>query len=203
MDFRLFLRQILRALAFLAPVIFLGGCLEYFTTVTPLTGINVYDAYQVSQDERGIYSIAKDKIVKTKIQTKILGTSGLSNLNVDVESFYGDVYLIGVVPDAEHKEKLVELAKNTSGVNKIYTYIRFPKDGGECEGNLAIMLNLKNNLFKDSIISGTSVRVSVVQCNVVFTGIITDIEQEKHAIWYAKHINGVRDVYSFLKVLKD
>jgi Putative phospholipid-binding domain family protein len=171
--------------------------------VTPLTGINVYDAYQVSQDERGIYSIAKDKIVKTKIQTKIFGTSGLSNLNVDVESFYGDVYLIGVVPDAEHKEKLVELAKKTSGVNKIYTYIRFPKDGGECEGNLAIMLNLKNNLFKDSIISGTSVRVSVVQCNVVFTGIITDIEQEKHAIWYAKHINGVRDVYSFLKIFKD
>ena len=65
------------------------------------------------------------------------------------------------------------------------------------------MLNLKNNLFKDSIISGTSVRVSVVQCNVVFTGIITDIEQEKHAIWYAKHINGVRDVYSFLKIFKD
>ena len=46
-------------------------------------------------------------------------------------------------------------------------------------------------------------RVSVVQCNVVFTGIITDIEQEKHAIWYAKHINGVRDVYSFLKIFKD
>ena len=65
------------------------------------------------------------------------------------------------------------------------------------------MLNLKNNFFKDSIISGTSVRVSVVQCNVVFTGIITDIEQEKHAIWYAKHIEGVRDVYSFLKVMKE
>jgi len=119
---------------------------------------------------------------------------------VDVESFYGDVYLIGVVPDAEHKTKLVELAKNTDGVSKIYTYIRLPSDGGECESNLAIMLKLKNNFFKDSIISGTSVRVSVVQCNVVFTGIITDIEQEKHAIWYAKHIEGVRDVYSFLKV---
>ena len=151
----------------------------------------------------GISKKLTDKFIKTKIQTKIFASSGLSNLNVDVESFYGDVYLIGVVPDAERKTKLVELAKNTDGVSKIYTYIRLPSDGGECESNLAIMLKLKNNFFKDSIISGTSVRVSVVQCNVVFTGIITDIEQEKHAIWYAKHIEGVRDVYSFLKVMKE
>ena len=200
---KLFVRIFLKNILIFTPIFFLGGCLELFTTVTPLTGINIYDAYSISQDERGIYSITKDKFIKTKIQTKILGTSGLSNLNLDVESFYGDVYLIGVVPDAEHKNKLIELAKNTTGVSKIYTYIRFPENGGECESNLAIMLNLKNSLFKDSIISGTSIRVSVVQCNVVFTGIITDIEQEKHAIWYAKHIDGVRDVYSFLKVLKE
>ena len=192
---KLFARFFLKNILIFSPIFFLGGCLELFTTVTPLTGINIYDAYSISQDERGIYSITKDKFIKTKIQTKILGTSGLSNLNLDVESFYGDVYLIGVVPDAEHK--------NTTGVSKIYTYIRFPENGGECESNLAIMLTLKNSLFKDSIISGTSIRVSVVQCNVVFTGIITDIEQEKHAIWYAKHIDGVRDVYSFLKVLKE
>ena len=45
--------------------------------------------------------------------------------------------------------------------------------------------------------------MSVVQCNVVFTGIITDIEQEKHAIWYATHAPGVQDVYSFLRVVKE
>nr|WP_236861360.1 BON domain-containing protein [Campylobacter sp. RM16192] len=169
--------------------------------VSPMTGVNIYDAYAISQDERGIYSIARDKFVKSKIQSKILLSSGLSNISIDVESFYGNVYLIGVVPNIKHKEKLIELAKNTEGVNKIYTYIRFPEDAKECKSNVSIMLALKNSLFKDSIISGTSIRVSVVQCNVVFTGIITSIEQEKHAIWYAKHIDGVYDVYSFLRVL--
>lgn len=183
--------------------LFFSGCLEIFTAVpSPLTGLNVYDAYLVSQDERGIYTITKDKVIKTKIQSKILASSGLSNLDIDVESFYGNVYLIGVVPDMDHKTKLVNLAKNTAEVEKIYTYIRFPNDAKECKSNLNIMLALKNNLFRDSKISGTSVRVSVVQCNVVFTGIITDIEQEKHAIWYAKHIEGVNDVYSFLRVMK-
>ncbi|QKF91518.1 BON domain-containing protein [Campylobacter sp. CCUG 57310] len=183
--------------------LFSNGCLEIFTSIpSPLTGLNVYDAYLISQDERGIYAITKDKVIKTKIQSKILASSGLSNLDIDVESFYGNVYLIGIVPDMDHKTKLINLAKDTAEVEKIYTYIRFPSDEKKCENSLNIMLALKNNLFADSKISGTSIRVSVVQCNVVFTGIITDIEQEKHAIWYAKHIEGVNDVYSFLRVIK-
>lgn len=181
-----------------------SGCVEILTTpVSPLTAVNVYDAYSIAKDERKIGQITSDKLVKTKIQAKILSTSGLSNFSIDVEVFYGKAYLIGVVPDAEHKNKLIEIVKNTSGVEKIYVYIRFPRDAKECSGNTAIMLDLKNNLFKDSIISGTSIRVSVVQCNVVFTGIIPSIEQEKHAIWYAKHIDGVQDVYSFLQILED
>ena len=124
---KLFARIFLKNILIFTPIFFLGGCLELFTTVTPLTGINIYDAYSISQDERGIYSITKDKFIKTKIQTKILGTSGLSNLNLDVESFYGDVYLIGVVPDAKHKNKLIELAKNTSGVSKITRIFASPK----------------------------------------------------------------------------
>ena len=199
MKFRLIFRNIT---FLLSPIFILSGCLELVTSpVSPMTGVNIYDAYAISQDERGIYSIARDKFIKTKIQSKILASSGLSNISIDVESFYGNVYLVGVVPDEKHKQKLVELAKNTEGVKKIYTYIRFPKDAGECKSNVSIMLALKNSLFKDSIISGTSIRVSVVQCNVVFTGIITSIEQEKHAIWYAKHTDGVQDVYSFLRVL--
>ena len=130
---KLFARIFLKNILIFTPIFFLGGCLELFTTVTPLTGINIYDAYSISQDERGIYSITKDKFIKTKIQTKILGTSGLSNLNLDVESFYGDVYLIGVVPDAEHKNKLIELAKNTSGVSKIYHFSR-PSAGSDRRG---------------------------------------------------------------------
>ena len=180
-----------------------GGCVEILTTVSPLSVVNVYDAYSIAKDEREISQIAKDKIIKTKIQAKILASSGLSNMSLDVESFYADVYLIGVVPDLEHKNKLIQLAQNTSGVQKIYTYIRFADDAKDCKNNTSIMLNLKISLLKDSIISGTSIKVSVVQCNVVFSGVIPTIEQEKHAIWYAKHIDGVQDVYSFMRILKD
>ena len=180
---------------------FFSGCVEILTApVSPLTVANVYDVYSISKDERSIGQIVKDKLIKTKIQSKILTTSGLSNISIDIESFYGKVYLIGIVPDLEHKNKLIELAKNTSEVEKIYTYIRLPQDAKECKSNTSIMLNLKNNFFKDSVISATGIKVSVVQCDVVLTGVISSIDQEKHAIWYAKHIDGVEDVYSFLQI---
>ena len=81
---KLFARFFLKNILIFSPIFFLGGCLELFTTVTPLTGINVYDAYQISKDERGIYSITKDKFIKTKSQPKILPPSGVSTITLHV-----------------------------------------------------------------------------------------------------------------------
>ena len=86
-------------------------------------------------------------------------------------------------------------------MRKIYTYLRVKKSKYPCD-SLSILTNLKQNLFKDSVVEGTNVRVSIVGCDVVFSGVVDSIEQEKHAIWYAKHIDGVADVYSFIKVIK-
>lgn len=187
----------------LTALFLLTGCKELFSlTPTPLSAINVYDAYSIAKDERKISQIGEDKFIKTKIQAKIFASKRLSNINLDVQSFYANVYLIGVVKDQEAKDELINLAKNTLGVEKIYTYIRFENELKKCENSMQIMLTLQNNLFRDSKIKGTNVRVSLVGCDVVFTGLITDIEQEKHAIWYASHIRGVNDVYSFLRVVE-
>lgn len=95
---------------------------------------------------------------------------------------------------------MINLAKQTSGVKNVHTYLKTKQERYECS-SFNILANLKQNLFSDSIIKGTNVRVSVVGCDVVFSGVISKIEQEKHAIWYAKHIDGVQEVYSFLKIL--
>ncbi len=172
------------------------------SVLTPATApLNVYDAYSISRDKRGIYSITRDKFIQSKLQSKILFSKGLSNIDIEIEVFYGDAYLIGLVDSKELEDKLVELAKSTDGVRKIYTYLRIKKPEYPCD-SLKIIANLKQNLFKDSIVEGTNVRVSIVGCDVVFSGVVDSIEQEKHAIWYAKHIDGVADVYSFIKVIK-
>ncbi|WP_149716525.1 BON domain-containing protein [Campylobacter concisus] len=191
--------MILKLGIFTFSVLFFCACSSVLSPVT--APLNVYDAYSISRDKRGIYSITRDKFIQSKIQSKILFSKGLSNLDIEIECFYGDVYLIGLVDSKELEGKLVELAKNTDGVREIYTYLRIKKPEYPCD-SLKILANLKQNLFKDSIVEGTNVRVSIVGCDVVFSGVVDSIEQEKHAIWYAKHINGVADVYSFMKVIK-
>ena len=184
-------------LAFFA--LFLCSC---SSVISPATApLNVYDAYSISRDKRGIYSITRDKFIQSKLQSKILFSSGLSNIDIEIECFYGDAYLIGLVDSKELGDKLIELAKNTDGVRKIYTYLRVKKPEYPCS-SIGILADLKKNLFKDSVVEGTNVRVSIVGCDVVFSGVVDSVEQEKHAIWYAKHIDGVADVYSFLKVIK-
>ena len=133
-------------------------------------------------------------------QSKILFSSGLSNVDLEIECFLGEVYLIGLIESEQAREKLIELAKSTSGVSKIHEYLRLKKPEYPCS-SLKILANLKQNLFTDTDVSSTNVRVSVVGCDVVFSGIVADGEHEKHAIWYARHIDGVEDVYSFLRVV--
>lgn len=184
-------------LAFLA--LFFCSCSSVLSPAT--APLNVYDAYSISRDKRGIYSITRDKFIQSKLQSKILFSSGLSNIDIEIECFYGDAYLIGLVGNKELGDKLIELAKNTDGVRKIYTYLRVKKPEYPCS-SIGILADLKKNLFKDNVVEGTNVRVSIVGCDVVFSGVVDSVEQEKHAIWYAKHIDGVADVYSFLKVIK-
>ena len=184
-------------LAFLA--LFFCSCSSVLSPAT--APLNVYDAYSISRDKRGIYSITRDKFIQSKLQSKILFSSGLSNIDIEIECFYGDAYLIGLVGNKELGDKLIELAKNTDGVRKIYTYLRVKKPEYPCS-SIGILADLKKNLFKDNVVEGTNVRVSIVGCDVVFSGVVDSVEQEKHAIWYAKHIEGVADVYSFLKVIK-
>ena len=180
-------------------ILSLSGCSALLTPAT--APLNVYDAYSISRDQRGIYSITRDKFIQSKLRSKIFFSKGLSNLDIEIECFYGDVYLIGLVDDTKMQDKLIELAKDTDGVRKIYTYLQIKKQDYPCD-SLKILADLKQNLYKDSIVEGTNVRVSIVGCDVVFSGVVDSIEQEKHAIWYAKHIDGVADVYSFLKIMK-
>ena len=94
------------------------------------------------------------------------------------------------------------LARQTEGVRRVHTYLRVKKLEYPCN-SFEIFTNLKKNLFSDTDVSGTAVRVAIVGCDVVFSGVVTDIEHEKHAIWYATHAPGVQDVYSFLRVVKE
>ncbi|ARR00242.1 MULTISPECIES: BON domain-containing protein [Campylobacter] len=186
-------------LAILTSII-ISGC----TFKSPLLNLNsIYDTYTISKDERGIYTIIKDNIIQKKIQAKILATPNLSNFHIDVVSQWAEVLLIGEVASMSDKMELINLAKNTMGVNHIKTYINL-KTENSCHftDELAILTKIKTNLISDPLIDSTNINIHIIQCDVVFSGAIATIEQEKRALWYALHTDGVNSAYSFLHILK-
>lgn len=188
---------------FILPLIalFLNGCSNLLST-----GMNIntaYDLYSISKDERGVVSIAKDKLITTKFQAKILASENLSNFNLDIHTFYGTTTIIGEIENKEQKDEILKIADSIDGIKKVQTYLLF-KDEARCSAstNLTIFLKIKNDLIKDSLISSTNIRVNLVGCHVVFSGVVNSIEQEKRAIWYAFHTPNVADIYSFLQILE-
>lgn len=180
--------------------IIISGC----SFKSPLLNLNsIYDTYTISKDERGIYTIIKDNIIQKKIQTKILATPNLSNFHIDVVSQWGEVLLIGEVANMDDKMKLINLAKNTMGVNHIKTYINL-KTPNSCHfiDELTMLTKIKTDLISDPHIDSTNINIHIVQCDIVFSGAVAMIEQEKRALWYAFHTDGVSNAYSFLHILK-
>ncbi|BCX78859.1 BON domain-containing protein [Campylobacter sp. 19-13652] len=178
--------------------ILFSGCISVISPIS--NALTVYDIYSISRDKRGIITIASDKIKKLKIQSAILKSKGISNWDIDVGVFYSQVYLVGLVEDKKAYKKLLSLAKNEIKNGKIHTYIKIKQPNYNCS-HAAIFSQLKADLFGASNVEGTAVRVSIVGCDVVFTGVVASKNQESSAIWFAKHIDGVDNVYSFLQVI--
>lgn len=180
-------------------IFLLSACASKLSPIT--NAMSAYDIYSVARDERGIFTIAKDKFSKLSMQAAISKTKNLSNWDIDVEVFYSQMYIIGLVKDEQEKQELISLAKKIPNIKKIHTYIRIKRPHYDCS-HIAIFSALKANLFTDKNIKGTGIRLSIVGCDVVFSGVVSDLKQEAHAIWYATHTKGVQNVYSFLQVLK-
>ncbi|WP_033917036.1 BON domain-containing protein [Campylobacter sputorum] len=185
---------------FLVPF-FICAC----STLPPALNIlSVFDLYSSSQDSRDIYIQTKDKIIKTNIQSQILAHKTLSNYDIDVESFYGEVLLIGEINTKNDEQKAIDIAKSVSGVNKIRTFL-IPKNANSCSiyENNSILLKLKKEFYTDNVVKGSTIRVNVIQCKVILSGVVNTTNELKHIMWYSTHIDNVDEVYSFIHVFEE
>ena len=83
----------------------------------------VINEIQISNDE-GIFDYADDLIMKTKINAKLLINRDILNLNYSVEVVNGIVYLIGIAQNQEELNIVLDICKNTFGVENVINYVR-------------------------------------------------------------------------------
>tara|TARA_B100000787_G_C16113783_1_gene259333 strand:- start:311 stop:901 length:591 start_codon:yes stop_codon:yes gene_type:complete len=89
-----------------------------------IDGVNeVINEIQISNNE-GILDYADDLIMKTKINAKLLLEKNILNLNYSVEVVNSVVYLIGIAQNQEELNLVINISKDTYGVQSVISYVR-------------------------------------------------------------------------------
>ena len=70
-----------------------------------------------------IKQVARDKIIKTSLQAKILGDTTISDLNYKIIAHNGVLYVIGVASNKAELDKFVQHARTVRYVKKFVNYV--------------------------------------------------------------------------------
>ena len=173
------------------------GCSSILSTVAE-------QIYLTVVDHRDVKTIFNDTTIKLTIINKFHDDeeiNALDSLDLSIECYRGQVYLVGEYDKPVQKTRAIKIAKSIEGVKSVKTYL-LPKNKRDICGideNLEIMLSVKTNLIGDKDLWARNIDVKSVQCHVVLYGIVASDDKITKAIEHAKRVEGVRTVKSFLK----
>jgi len=93
-----------------------------------VTGVKeVINEVQVT-DRSGVVGLSKDTWITTQMRGKLLSEGGVDNVNYNVETVNGVIYLIGIAQSQHELERVTELARNISGVRKVVSHVMMKGD---------------------------------------------------------------------------
>jgi len=158
-------------------------------------------AYKTARDERSLGTIIDDKKIETKIKTEMIKDKVIKALDISVYCFKGTVFLVGLIEQDAQKDRVIQLAKGVDGVKSIETYILHKGEDrsiGKSVDDVVITAKVKAKLIGDKKMKSTQVEVKTIKGHVVLLGIISTKKEIKKAIAYAKQVEGVQKVKSFM-----
>jgi len=160
--------------------------------------------YKAAVEERSLSTQVSDTKTKATVLKAFLDDPAIKVLDISPECYEGHLYLVGEYDTPVQKDRAIELSKKVEGVKKITTYLLPKKKDDPCgtQANLKITAKVKAELIKDTSIWSTNIEVKTVQCNVVLLGIVGTRQEADKSIAYAKGVEGVRKVVSYLKPVK-
>ena len=191
------MKAIIKIITFFILPLLSYGCSTILTTAAE-------QIYLTVTDRREVKTILNDTKIKLTIINKfhdddVINT--LNSLDLSIECYRGNVYLVGEYDTPVQKMRAIKIAKSIEGVKRVTSYL-LPKNKSDVCGideNLMIMGRVKAKLIGDKDIWARNIDVKSVQCNVVLYGLVSSKNNINKAIKHAKSVKGVRTVTSFLK----
>ncbi len=148
-------------------------------------------------DKRSIGEHFNDTQIEAAVKKAVVSAKTSKILDINVYSFYGDVYLIGEA-DQDMTTKAVEAARGVDGVRSITTYF-FPP-GTMTSQDLLTEAKINEELLFASGVPSAQVQVDVWGGQAVLLGILSNQEQINRVQSLVKEVPDVKAVKSYLRL---
>lgn len=176
-----------------APV--LGGCAGLAVGAAVTGGAALVE-------ERSLGNQVDDLTVKLAINEALFAHNERLFRDVSVDVTEGRVLLTGKVPTAVDRVDAVRLAWQAEGVVEVINELQVSESGDLVDyfDDLRISNELRFHLFFDREITAINFNVDTVGGVVYITGIASDRAELERVLDHARHIAGVKEVVSHVRI---
>ncbi len=87
----------------------------------------VINEVQVTE-ESGAVGLSRDTWINTQLRGKLLQDGDINNVNYNVETVNGVIYLIGIAQNQQELERVTAHARTISGVSKVVSHVMLKDD---------------------------------------------------------------------------
>lgn len=84
---------------------------------------NVYNEIVVAPS-RGLGRNANDSLISAQIRTRLLASPSVRGINVNIETFNGAVYLMGIARSDHELQRSAEIASTVPGVRRVVSFMQ-------------------------------------------------------------------------------
>ena len=163
----------------------------------PGCGTVIGSTYGAATEERSLAAQVDDTAIVAKINKGYLDASR-ENLLLTVFCHQGLVVLAGVVEDPKVRERAVAVARGVEGVRRVETF--FVPRQPSAVGDFAISTKVKAKIVADRDLRLWQFDLTTLAGNVVLTGLVDRQEKIDQVVRYARSVEGVVGVKSFMQI---
>jgi hyperosmotically inducible protein len=151
-----------------------------------------------------------DPGVTTAVKTKFAADDTVKAYKINVDTKDGVVTLLGTVDTPAAKERAVEIAKATKGVNSVVDELTIEAPTAATSGveipdavaDGAVTTAVKTKFLADPAVAGLKIDVDTKGSIVTLTGTVPTSTEKARAVEVARTTDGVKSVVDNLKVGK-
>ena len=146
-----------------------------------------------------------DSWITTKIEAQYFADADVKGRDIDVTTTNGAVTLDGRVDGERARQRAVEIAQKTDGVNKVDDSLEVgpaPASAGVTEQASRgwITTKIQAQYFADSDVKGRNIDVTTANGVVTLSGTVDNESTRRRAIEIARSTDGVREVEDRLRI---